>query len=98
MQFKYFLAASAASLSLACGLAAPVQAQETTSSVRGVVTSDSGVVPGASVTVTHEPSGTTQQGVTNGDGTFSFNGLRVGGPFSVTIEADGFEKFCDVSR
>lgn len=91
MQFKYFLAASAASLSLACGLAAPVQAQETTSAVRGVVTSDSGVVPGATVTVTHEPSGTTQQGVTNGDGTFSFNGLRVGGPFSVTIEADGFE-------
>ena len=40
MQLKYFLAASAASLSLAGGLAAPVHAQETSSSIRGTVSRD----------------------------------------------------------
>ena len=91
MQLKYFLAASAASLSLACGLAAPVHAQETSSSVRGTVTSDSGPVAGAAVTVVHEPSGTTLNTTTDGSGSFSANGLRIGGPFTVTVNADGYE-------
>ena len=59
MQLKYFLAASAASISLACGIAAPAHAQETSSAVRGTVTGDAGPVAGATVTVVHEPSGTT---------------------------------------
>ena len=90
MQFKFFLAASAASVSLACGLAAPAHAQETSSAVRGTVTGDAGPVAGATVTVVHEPSGTTQSTTTAADGTFAANGLRVGGPFTVTVEADGF--------
>ena len=91
MQLKYFLAASAASLSLACGLAAPVHAQETSSSIRGTVTSDSGPVAGASVAVTHLPSGTTLTTVTDANGNFSANGLRIGGPTTVTVDAPGFE-------
>ena len=91
MQLKYFLAASAASLSLACGLAAPVHAQETSSSVRGTVTGDSGPVAGASVTVTHEPSGTTLTTTTDSGGNFSANGLRIGGPTTVTVDAPGYE-------
>ena len=91
MQLKYFLAASAASLSLACGLAAPVHAQETSSSVRGTVTGDSGPVAGATVTVTHEPSGTTLTTTTDAGGNFSANGLRIGGPNTVTVDAPGFE-------
>ena len=92
MQLKFFLAASAASLSLACGLAAPVHAQETTSSVRGTVTGDSGApVAGATVIVAHVPSGTTQTATTDSSGTFSASGLRVGGPFQVTVDAAGFE-------
>ena len=91
MQLKYFLAASAASLSLAGGLAAPVHAQETSSSIRGTVTSDAGSVSGAQVIVVHEPSGTTSTTSTDAGGNFSANGLRVGGPFTVSVEAAGFE-------
>ena len=91
MQLKYFLAASAASLSLASGLAAPVHAQETSSSVRGTVTSDSGPVGGAEVTVVHEPTGTTLSTTTDAGGNFSASGLRIGGPVTVTVTADGYE-------
>lgn len=91
MQFKFFLAASAASVSLACGLAAPAYAQETSSAIRGVVEGPNGPVAGASVTVVHEPSGTTLSTTTSNDGGFAANGLRVGGPFTVTIDAAGFE-------
>lgn len=91
MQLKFFLAASAASVSLACGLAAPVHAQETASAVRGTVSGSNGPVAGATVTVVHEPSGTTASVTTDGSGNFAANGLRIGGPFTVTVEADGFE-------
>lgn len=92
MQLKLFLAASAASVSLACGLATPAHAQETSSSVRGSVSSDAGPVAGATVTVVHEPSGTTLTTTTAADGSFSANGLRVGGPFSVTVDASGYDQ------
>lgn len=91
MQLKFFLAASAASVSLACGLAAPAYAQETSSAIRGVVEGPNGPIAGATVVVVHEPSGTTLSTTTNNDGSFAANGLRVGGPFTVTIDAAGFE-------
>ena len=91
MHLKYLLAAGAASVSLACGLAAPVHAQETSSAVRGTVASDSGPVSGATVTVVHEPSGTTLTTTTDAAGNFSANGLRIGGPFTVTVDAAGYE-------
>ncbi|PKB19455.1 carboxypeptidase family protein [Novosphingobium kunmingense] len=92
MQLKFFLAASAASIPLACGMiAAPAAAQETSSAVRGVVTSGGSPIAGATVTVTHEPSGTTATTTTAEDGTFGANGLRVGGPFTVTVEAAGYQ-------
>ena len=91
MQLKYFLAASAASVSLACGIAAPAYAQETSSSVRGTVEAGSGPVAGASVVVVHEPSGTTLNTTTDASGNFAANGLRIGGPFTVTVEASGYE-------
>ena len=42
-------------------------------------------VAGASVIAIHEPSGTTYEAVTRADGRFSMPGMRVGGPYSVTI-------------
>ena len=42
-------------------------------------------VAGASVIAIHEPSGTTYEAVTRTDGRFSMPGMRVGGPYSVTI-------------
>lgn len=91
MQLKYFLAASAASVVVASSLAAPAYAQETSSSVRGTVSSAAGPIAGATVTVVHEPSGTTATITTDASGNFAANGLRIGGPFTVTVEANGFE-------
>ena len=91
MNFRYFLAASAASVSLACGLAAPAYAQETSSAVRGTVEANGTAVAGATVTVEHVPSGTTATVTADAGGNFAANGLRVGGPFTVTVEAPGFE-------
>lgn len=74
-------------------LIAPVaiHAQETTSSIRGTVTAGSAPVAGATVTLVHEPSGTTTTATTATDGSYSLNGLRVGGPFTLTVAADGYE-------
>lgn len=66
-------------------------AQETSSAVRGVVQADGAPVAGADVTIVHEPSGTTQSVTTDASGAFAANGLRVGGPFTVTVEAPGYE-------
>lgn len=92
MKIKYLLAASAVSLSAtAFTLPVAVHAQETTSSVRGEVSSDGAPIAGANVTVTHTPSGTVQRTTTDANGNFAANGLRVGGPFQVTVEASGYE-------
>lgn len=92
MQIRYYLAASAAALSLATVLAAPAHAQETTSSVRGSVTGDGAPLAGAEVRVIHVPSGTVASTVTDSTGTFSTSGLRLGGPFTVEVNAPGFEQ------
>ncbi len=75
---------------LALLLAAVVQAQVTTSSMSGRVTDVEGAVIGATVIATHVPSGTTYGTVTNMDGRFNLNGMRVGGPYSVEISYIGY--------
>ena len=63
-----------------------LQAQETTSAIRGTVTNTSGaVVSGASVSIVHEPSGSASTQTTNEEGLFLARNLRVGGPYSVTV-------------
>ena len=91
MQVRFYLAASAAALSVASVFPTPAFAQETTSSVRGTVESDTGPVAGAAVTVIHEPSGTTATSTTDAAGNFGASGLRIGGPFTVTVQAEGYE-------
>lgn len=66
-------------------------AQETTSSIRGEVTSAGAGVAGAQVTITHVPSGTTATTTTDDSGVFSISGLRVGGPFTVAVTAEGLQ-------
>lgn len=74
-------------------LAAPLaQAQETTGQLTGIAQTAGGApVAGARVAITHEPSGSTTNVTTNAAGRFSAAGLRVGGPYSVTITQQGFE-------
>src|SRR5688572_11130246 len=58
----------------------------TTGAISGIVTdAQQEPVAGASVIAIHEPSGTTYEAVTRADGRFSMPGMRVGGPYSVTI-------------
>jgi outer membrane receptor protein involved in Fe transport len=64
----------------------------TTGSVTGVVVDpQEQAVPGATVVAIHEPSGTRYEAVTRGDGRFDIPGMRVGGPYNVTVSIDGFQ-------
>ncbi len=68
-----------------------VSAQVTTSAITGVVKDSQGaVIPGVSVTAVHQPSGSTYEGVTQGDGRFFMPGMRIGGPYTVTAALTGF--------
>jgi hypothetical protein len=92
MKLKYLLAASIVSLAATTTIATPAFAQETTSSVRGDVLDQNGnPVAGATVTVTHVPSGTKSTQTTDAAGGFNASGLRLGGPFTVEVSAPGFE-------
>ena len=93
MRMMNRLAAGAALTALVCAMSSAVYAQETTGSVRGQVTDESGAgVAGATVTVTHVPTGATSTSVTGADGYFSARGLRVGGPYRIVATADGVWK------
>ncbi len=63
----------------------------TTSSLTGTVVSDQGApVSGASVTVVHEPTGTSYAATTRADGTYALRGLRPGGPYTIRTSSEGF--------
>lgn len=65
----------------------------TTGAIVGTALNPSGQpVAGATVTVVHEPSGTRASGVTRANGQYNVSGLRVGGPYTVTINADTYQE------
>jgi len=91
MHFRHFLAASAASLSVAISLATPAMAQETTSAISGNVTSADGrPVTGVKVTALHAPSGSVSMTTTDSNGNFGLRGLRFGGPYTITADSDAY--------
>jgi outer membrane receptor protein involved in Fe transport len=68
------------------------EAQEVSSAISGTVLSTAGApVVGAEVEILHVPTGTRVTATTGADGRFQASGLRVGGPFTVTIKADGYQ-------
>ncbi len=73
--------------------AAPAGAQITRGSLSGLVTNDAGdtTLPGAAIEATHQPTGTRYTAVTGGDGRFTIQNARVGGPYLVTATLDNFE-------
>ncbi|MFN7159043.1 MAG: carboxypeptidase-like regulatory domain-containing protein, partial [Erythrobacter cryptus] len=76
MKLKYLLAASIVSLAATTTIATPAFAQETTSSVRGTVTDENGQpIAGATVVITHVPSGTRAVQTSDAAGGFNATGL-----------------------
>jgi Carboxypeptidase regulatory-like domain len=66
--------------------AAPVLAQNTTSAITGRVATPEGVaIAGATVVVLHRESGSASTLTTDADGRYSARGLRVGGPYTITV-------------
>jgi len=85
--FRSSLLASAA-LSLMATSA--VFAQETTSSVHGTVMANGKAVSSATITAVHKPSGTRAVTAAGTAGTYDLRGLRIGGPYTVTVSTPGF--------
>lgn len=67
-------------------------AQVTTSSLSGKITDTKGeAIIGATIRAVHEPTGAFYGGITNLDGRYTMQGLRVGGPYNVEISYVGYE-------
>jgi len=82
----------AGALALVLATSTPVFAQTTSAQITGRVVSEQGsVLSGAEVVIVHTPSGTTSRTSTDAEGRYSARGLRVGGPYSVTVIRPGFE-------
>lgn len=79
---------------LIAGLLMPflIKAQVTTSSITGRVISSAGdQLEGATIVAKHLPSGTVYTTISRKGGLFDIDGMRVGGPYSVTISFVGYE-------
>lgn len=75
---------------LAVGAAPAIAQNVTSSAVAGQVVDASGQpVANATVTILHEPSGTTKVVTTDASGRYAAQGLRVGGPFDITATKSG---------
>src|SRR5262245_18438450 len=79
-------------LTLTAVLATSVSAQVDTGTISGTIKDESGgVLPGATVTITHEGQALTLTGVTRRDGTYIFTPIRTGA-YSVEVDFPGFRK------
>jgi hypothetical protein len=66
--------------------------QVTTSSLAGQLSEENGdPLAGAAIVAVHMPSGTQYATVANAEGRYVINGMRVGGPYKVTISFLGFQ-------
>jgi hypothetical protein len=93
MKFK----AIAASLSLLAAIlviALPSNAQVTTAAIHGIVTDPAGaVIPNADITVLNTSTGISTKTKSDNGGYFKLSQLQIGGPYTVTVEAQGFASF-----
>jgi len=76
---------------LSFALVSVAAAQSVSSNTRGTVTNEAGTpIANATVVITHAPSGTIGTATTGPSGGFFKSGLRVGGPYTVAVTADGY--------
>ncbi|MGB7134662.1 MAG: carboxypeptidase-like regulatory domain-containing protein, partial [Acidobacteriaceae bacterium] len=79
---------------LACAPAPRAAAQNVYASIHGTVTDSTGaVIPQAAVTVVNTSTGIATKTTADAKGYYIFPQLQVGGPYTVTIAAPGFESY-----
>jgi hypothetical protein len=69
------------------------QAQLTTSEIKGKVSSSAESLPGATVIMVHQPTGSQYATTTNSNGTYHLPNLNPGGPYSMKISYVGFQDY-----
>jgi len=84
--------AAASAVALALSITAPMANANTTSTIRGTITSPTGeVAAGTKVVITHLGSGTKKTVTVNESGIFTAQSLRVGGPYRIFIDSDQYK-------
>jgi hypothetical protein len=75
------------------GLPQPAVAQNIYAAVHGTVTDTTGAaIPGAAVSIKNTSTGITTTATTDSHGYYTFPQLQIGGPYTVTISANSFQK------
>lgn len=68
----------------------------TTATVSGQVKDKKGEgLPGANIIALHVPSGTTYGSASRSDGRFTLPGMRIGGPYKITVSFIGYQDFSE---
>lgn len=71
-------------------MGAPAMAQETAGQINGLISGTTGQpLANAQVRIVHTPTGAVQNVTTNAEGRFIGRGLRLGGPYEVTVTSGG---------
>ncbi len=84
------LTRTAVAAAVAVVVAAPALAQNTTAGIAGVVTgADGKPLAGATVTIVHVDSRSSNTVTTDAQGRYAARGLRAGGPYTITITQSG---------
>jgi hypothetical protein len=82
----------ALAVAMTVGLSTAAMAQETSSSIRGSISGPQGnPAAGTVVTVKHVPTGSIKTITVGANGQFNLSGLRVGGPYEITMDSDKFD-------
>ena len=93
IQFTTSAARAIGVMLMACLFATPLAAQGVTSgSMAGTVRNATGPIAGSRIVAVHQPSGTTYQTSSRADGRFVLPAMRVGGPYTVTAIAIGYQR------
>lgn len=79
-------------MAVAVALSSSYAMAETSSAIRGQITTPQGAAAaGTKVVILHVPSGTSRTVITNATGNFVASGLRVGGPYKIIVDSDTFK-------
>ncbi|GHG08456.1 TonB-dependent receptor [Thalassotalea marina] len=89
---KHRLSRVTSAIVFALGMSTSALANTTTSVIKGQVSGPAGnPAAGTSITILHTPSGTVKTVTVNEAGLFNAQGLRVGGPYTLTVDSNKFQ-------